>query len=116
MRGWVLAMLVGCSSGGVVPDAGPPDLAGAIVVVIPQNGTMPPCVPQTIANPDRQCSIVLASSSGVTTLPRCESSSPPQFPCGTISASGLCPNGVFGVDFGAAMPPPGTTAEGVCTP
>lgn len=93
---------------------GPPDLAGSIVVVISQNGSTPPCVPASIANPDQQCSIMVSDSQGTRALPRCESSS--SRPCGTIQTLSSCSSGKeFTVDFGG-MVPPGTTAEGVCTP
>lgn len=115
----LLLGLIGCgTSGGMTPDAGAPDLRGSVVVVISQNAMTPPCVPQGIANPDQQCSIVLANSEGtLTTLPRCESSPSPPYPCGSISNLSACGSGKeFIVNFGGMAPPPGMTAEGVCTP
>jgi hypothetical protein len=121
MRGlWAccLVVVVGCGGAGeALPDGGNADLGGSIVVVISQNGMTPPCVPAGIANPDQQCSIVeVAASGAVTTLPRCESPHSPPYPCGSIDSLSSCAGGkVFTVNFDGAIPP-GTTAEGVCTP
>jgi hypothetical protein len=61
---------------------------------------------------------VLANSAGtLTTVPRCESSPSPPYPCGSIVDLASCASGkVFTVSFGGMAPPPGMTAEGLCTP